>query len=395
MKAIVILIIRILSILSSLILAFIITKRGEFSLFADYERLIRYSGFMTALLGMGFPAEILKYGRDLPFERTKSLESLIFIALSFGLLSTLGGLWFYYNSNTFEYYFFIMPIAALQFYNQILVSLYSKESRAIESNLWNFGTGNIIILAVVLIIILTSYSLNFGVLLLTVLLLRALFILIPTNNLAYYVLKFKHISFINLNLTITPFYIISLINNFSLVVEIFVIDLIFDDLSFSIAAIILRIGQSINLLLTVPNSQIPSIIREEGLQRRLRNIMVIPRILAIVSLAVVVIFSPRIFGDWVNEIQINYYIGLVIYVASNVFNVLCGSNGMVMLLMGYEKLHLKIQIISLMLSVGLVVYGALNNNILTVLIGFSTRIIFENVLKTYFVKKRLGINTLL
>ena len=390
-----ILIIRILSILSSLILAFIITKRGEFSLFADYERLIRYSGFMTALLGMGFPAEILKYGRDLPFERTKSLESLIFIALSFGLLSTLGGLWFYYNSNTFEYYFFIMPIAALQFYNQILVSLYSKESRAIESNLWNFGTGNIIILAVVLIIILTSYSLNFGVLLLTVLLLRALFILIPTNNLAYYVLKFKHISFINLNLTITPFYIISLINNFSLVVEIFVIDLIFDDLSFSIAAIILRIGQSINLLLTVPNSQIPSIIREEGLQRRLRNIMVIPRILAIVSLAVVVIFSPRIFGDWVNEIQINYYIGLVIYVASNVFNVLCGSNGMVMLLMGYEKLHLKIQIISLMLSVGLVVYGALNNNILTVLIGFSTRIIFENVLKTYFVKKRLGINTLL
>jgi O-antigen/teichoic acid export membrane protein len=116
--------------------------------------------------------------------------------------------------------------------------------------------------------------------------------------------------------------------------------------------------------------------------------------LIVTCIATPVIFAFLVFPKWVmglfGEEFVEAWILLVILSVGQLVNLMTGSVAFLLMMTGHEKLHLFINIIAAVLSVFLSIslipfFGALG-----AALSSAIPLILVNLLRTYYVKKKLG-----
>ena len=396
-RALFILGIRSAAILSGFVIASLLVGQSALGVYADFEQVLRYAGFVTTLLGFGFVAEITKSGRDLKARKVDEIRWLIVMSLIPAVASTVIALVLWIRGDGPGVWILVLPVALYQLYSLMVSGLMANERRPIESNLWTFGTGSIVLLLLLLFLNWTNFDLTFGDVAVGLLLVRLAYVLIPALRIGLRwdaIFPERQLSAVLRDFRVSDFYFVSLINSFQLAFEVFLISIFFNDTTFALFAIILRIGQGLGLLLTVPNSILPGIVGEQGVENQLSNVMKLPRVVAIACFLGVCVACKPLLGIWFDVVDWEFCVGLVFYVFAWTFNVISGSNGMILLLKGEERAHLTIQLTCLAFFMPLLCVGGWLHLPLLVFLALGGRILVENVWKTVRVFNTFGINTL-
>ena len=117
--------------------------------------------------------------------------------------------------------------------------------------------------------------------------------------------------------------------------------------------------------------------------------IVLIKVVAIFALLVVM----TLLAIWGEEF-IQSYNCLIVIVFAQVVNIFSGYTGLLLINLGYEKLTSKIILFMLPFSLIISLLLIPKYGILGASISFATCIIFENILKYFFVKRKLNISTI-
>ena len=160
--------------------------------------------------------------------------------------------------------------------------------------------------------------------------------------------------------------------------------------------LILAISISLMILNSVVSPFIADLYSRQEHARLERTLRTGTTLAAIPSALVLVVFYlagepllELLYGPFYS----NGYLVLVVLGAGQLFNVISGPCGMVLLMTGYQRTMMVISVITSALAIVTSIYAAIHVGILGVAAVFSGAMIVQNFLMMYFARKRTGINT--
>jgi O-antigen/teichoic acid export membrane protein len=203
----------------------------------------------------------------------------------------------------------------------------------------------------------------------------------------------------NLNKTF-PFFIVSLSLFLYSSFNLFIIDYFIDTKNVGLFSIAFKLGSIISLIhLVISKIFSPIIIKliaednkyqlEKLLQKFSKNLFYLSTLILIFF----AVFGKSFLAIWGEEF-IQSYNCLIIIVLAQLFNIITGYTGLLLINLGYEKLTSKIILLMLPFSLILSLLLIPKFGIIGASISFAICLTLENIIKYIFVKRKLNISTI-
>jgi O-antigen/teichoic acid export membrane protein len=162
------------------------------------------------------------------------------------------------------------------------------------------------------------------------------------------------------------------------------------------ARLIMAISTSLMILNAVVSPVIADLFSRQHYAQLERTLRTGTTLAAIPSALVMVVFF--LAGEHLLELLYGSfyssgYLILLVLGVGQLFNVICGPCGMVLLMTGYQRTMMIISTITSMLAIVASVYAAIHTGVLGVATVFSGALVVQNVLMMHFARKHTGINT--
>lgn len=160
--------------------------------------------------------------------------------------------------------------------------------------------------------------------------------------------------------------------------------------------LIMAISVSLMILNSVVSPDIADLFARRQLARleqMLRNGTTLAAIPAALAMLVFYIAGERLLALLYGPFYGNGYPVLVVLGIGQLFNVISGPCGLVLLMTGYQRTMMKISVMTSLLAIVTSVYAAIHIGVLGVAAVFSGALIVQNILMMHFARKHTDINT--
>ena len=161
-----------------------------------------------------------------------------------------------------------------------------------------------------------------------------------------------------------------------------------------------RLIMAVSISLIILNSVVSPVIADlfsrqqyAQLEKMLRTGTTLAAIPSAVVMIVFYLAGGRLLELLYGPFYSNGYMILVVLGIGQLFNVISGPCGMVLLMTGHQRTMMVISVVTSLLAIVVSVYAAIHTNVLGVATVFSVALIIQNVLMIHFARKHTGINT--
>jgi O-antigen/teichoic acid export membrane protein len=161
-----------------------------------------------------------------------------------------------------------------------------------------------------------------------------------------------------------------------------------------------RLIMAVSVSLMILNSVISPVIADlfsrqqyARLEQMLRTGTTLAAIPSAVAMIVFYLAGERLLELLYGPYYGHGYMILVVLGVGQLFNVISGPCGMVLLMTGHQRTMMVISVITSLMAIVASAYAAIHNGILGVAAVFSAGLIIQNILMMHFARKHTGINT--
>jgi O-antigen/teichoic acid export membrane protein len=161
-----------------------------------------------------------------------------------------------------------------------------------------------------------------------------------------------------------------------------------------------RLAVLVSFSLVIVNAVIAPVIsdlyhREERglLERRLRTGAGLAAVPAVLTVLVFYLFGRELLALVYGDGYTDAYLLLLVLSVGQLFNVVTGSSGMVLLMTGHQRTMMKISLFTVTLAIVASIYAAIYVGSIGVAAVFSAALVVQNVLMLHYLGKYTGLST--